>query len=202
MPAPLRDDGDGRELNPTLRLLDLAKKGDQRSLSELFHRYHLRLTNWAHGRLCPAARSQNETRDLVQIAFQKAFNSLDGFDYRHEGSFLGYLHQILRHEVANANRRWMKKKPTVELDGDHVDPAPDPLADVIESERQELFDRALATMTPYEQSLIRMREMGFKNSDIAEELDLPSPNAARMAVARAVERLAAIISAMTHDRTT
>jgi RNA polymerase sigma factor (sigma-70 family) len=200
VPDPLRDDGDGRDLNPTLRLLDLAKKGDQRALSELFHRYHIPLTNWAHGRLCPAARSQNETRDVVQISFQKAFQSLDGFDYRHQGSFLGYLHQILRNEIATTNRRWIKKKPTVELDGEHVDPAPDPFDVTAERERQELYERALATMTSYEQELIRMREMGMRNSDIAEELDIASSNAARMAVSRAVARLAAIIAAMTHDR--
>lgn len=190
---PSSQDGDGQALNPTRTLLERARAGDQRAFAQLFQRYHMALMRWAHGRLCASARGQNETRDLVHICLSKAFHSLDGFVYRHQGSFLGYLHEILKNEVASANRRWMTKKPSAELDGDYPDSALRPDEEYEAKERKERYERALASLTPREQELIVMREMGLTHAEIAAELDLPTANAARMAVTRAIERLAAAI---------
>lgn len=194
MDPSLCHDGDGsRDANPTWKLLERARNGDQRAFDQLFHRYHVPLMRWAHGRLCASARGQNETRDLVHISIGKAFSSLDGFVYRHQGSFLGYLHRILRNEVATMNRRWMARKPSSELEGDVPDSGPGPDDAYIEKERLEMYERALATLPTRDQELIRMREMGLSNPEIAIEAGLASPNAARMAVARAIQRLAAAI---------
>lgn len=191
---------DVTDLDPTSQLLERARKGDQRAFDQLFRRYHLALMRWAHGRLCASARGQNETRDVVHISLHKAFHSLDRFVYRRQGSFLGYLHEILRNEVASVNRRWMSKKPNAELDGDHPDPGPGPEGDYEERERLALYERALATLSVKDQELIRMREMGLTNSEIAEEAAFDKPNAARMAVTRAIERLAAALQGMLHER--
>jgi RNA polymerase sigma-70 factor (ECF subfamily) len=148
---------------------------------------------WAHGRLCASARCQNETRDLVHISIGKAFSSLDGFVYRNQGSFLGYLHRILRNEVATVNRLWMMRKPSAELDGNVADSGPGPDDAYVARERLEIYERALATLPTRDQELIRMREMGLTNPEVASEAGFASPNAARMAVTRAIERLAAAI---------
>jgi RNA polymerase sigma-70 factor, ECF subfamily len=200
MVLSVRQDGDVTDLDPTSQLLERARKGDQRAFDQLFRRYHLALMRWAHGRLCVSARGQNETRDVVHISLQKAFHSLDRFVYRHQGSFLGYLHEILRNEVATVNRRWRSKKPSSELDGDQPDPAQGPEADYEAKERLELYERALARLPAREQELIRMREMGLTNSEIAEEATFDTPNAARMAGTRAIERLGVELQGMLHER--
>ncbi|HYJ32905.1 MAG TPA: sigma-70 family RNA polymerase sigma factor [Candidatus Binatia bacterium] len=193
MVLPSSQDGDGQALNPTRTLLERARAGDQRAFDLLFQRYHMPLMRWAHGRLCASARGQNETRDVVHICFSKAFHSLDRFVYRHQGSFLGYLHEILKNEVVSMNRRWMGRKPSAELDGDYPDSALRPDEEYEGKERRERYERALASLTPREQELIVMREMGLTNAEIAVELGFSTPNAARMAVTRAIERLAAAI---------
>jgi RNA polymerase sigma-70 factor (ECF subfamily) len=200
MVLSVRQDGDDdRELNPTRRLLERARSGDQRAYDQLFHRYHMALMRWAHGRLCSSARGQNETRDVVHICLYKAFHSLDGFVYRHQGSFLGYLHEILRNEVATVNRRWMSRKPNAELDKEQPDPGPGPESEYEERQKLELYEQALATLPARDQELIRMREMGLTNAEIADEAGLATPNAARMAVARAIERLALTIQRVLHE---
>ena len=190
---PSSQDGDGQALNPTRTLIERARAGDQRAFDQLFLRYEMPLMRWAHGRLCASARGQNETRDVVLNCFSKAFNSLDRFVYRHQGSFVGYLHEILKNDVASMNRRWMTKKPSAELDGDYPDSALRPDEEYEGKERKERFERALAALTPREQELIVMREMGLTHAEIAVELELPTANAARMAVTRAIERLAAAV---------
>lgn len=190
VPSPPQDGDDPNTLNPTRLLLERARVGDQRAFDLLFQRYHLALMRWAHGRLCASARGQNETRDLVHICLSKAFHSLDGFVYRHQGSFLGYLHEILKNEVATVNRRWMARKPSAELDGDFPDSAPGPDEEYEGKERLQRYERALATLPAREQELIRMREMGLTHEAIATESGFSTPNAARMAVTRAIERMA------------
>lgn len=201
VPELCRDPSDGQGQNRTRELIDRARNGDQRAFDELYRRYQIPLTRWAHGRLCPAARGQNETADLVHISIFKAFHSLEGFVYRHEGSFLGFLHEILRNEVVSINRRWIAKKPNLDVDGDEPDSGPGPLEQLEEKERLELYERALNALTIRERDLIRMREMGLKHSEIAEEGDFPTANAARMAVTRAVANLAEVLRGMMHERT-
>lgn len=198
--SPCQDGDDDRDQNPTRKLLDRARNGDQRAFDQLFHRYHLALMRWAHGRLCTSARGQNETRDVVHISLYKAFHSLNGFVYRHPGSFLGYLHEILRNEVATVNRRWMSRKPDSEVTGDQPDPGPGPEGEYEEKERLALYERALATLPARDQELIRMREMGLTNAEVADEASIATPNAARMAVTRAIERLASVLQGILHEQ--
>jgi len=193
---------DGTRLNPTHRLLLRAHGDDQRAFTELYRRFQRPLMTWAHGRLCRQARGQNETRDLVHISISKAFLSVrkKEFDYRHPGAFVGFLHQILRNEVASINRQYLIRPPMQALSADHADPSTLPDRKVEDDERWALYERGLATLKQDDQLLIRLREMGMSHADIGEEVDL-TPNAARMAVKRAIDRLAEAIRRMLQQRT-
>jgi DNA-directed RNA polymerase specialized sigma24 family protein len=54
----------------------------------------------------------------------------------------------------------------------------------------ERYERALARLRPEDREAIVAREMGWTNAEIADMLRKPSANAARMAVERALLRLA------------
>ena len=72
-----------------------------------------------------------------------------------------------------------------------MDNARSPLEEAIGQEAIERYERALATLRREDRELVVARiELGYTNKEIAELLDRPTPNAARMAVERAIIRLA------------
>lgn len=179
-------------LNPTVRLLEAARNGDQRAFDLLYRRYQLRLTTWAHGRLCDAARSKNETGDLVLNSFLSAFQKVETFEYRRDNAFLGYLYRILYHEVATANRNAKRAPKVVPLEEGIVDGKVRADDQFVENERWERYEAALATLPLDVQGLIRMREMGLTFVQMGLEMG-KDPNTVRMAVTRALVKLSRAI---------
>jgi RNA polymerase sigma-70 factor (ECF subfamily) len=60
----------------------------------------------------------------------------------------------------------------------------------------DAYEAALATLPALQQEAVVMRiEMGFTHREVAEALELPSANAARMMVARALVRIAEAMDA-------
>ena len=75
-----------------------------------------------------------------------------------------------------------------------VDEAQSPLAQAVGRESLERYERALQQLTRQQQELIVMRmELGLDNAEMAAELG-SSPDAARMALRRAVTSLVAVLS--------
>jgi RNA polymerase sigma-70 factor (ECF subfamily) len=171
-------------------LLLRAKSGDEQARDELFSRYLPRVRRWAHGRLPAHSRSLLNTDDLAQEVLCRAVVSLDKFDPRHEGAFQGFLRQIMlnrvRDEVRSARRR-----PTVELEDEHFADDPSPVEHAIGREALERYEAALQRLKPQERELIVARcELDFSNDEIAALFDKPTSAAARVAVGRALVRLA------------
>jgi RNA polymerase sigma-70 factor (ECF subfamily) len=78
-----------------------------------------------------------------------------------------------------------------ELDSRIPDDATSPLAAAIRSETFERYEAGLAQLDPDERDAVVLRlELGFSYSEVAEALAKPSADAARMAVARALVKLA------------
>ena len=172
-------------------LLLRAKGGDPQAREELFSRYLPRVRRWAHGRLPAHSRSLLNTDDLAQEVLCRAIVSLEKFDPRHEGAFQGFLRQIIlnrvRDEVRSAGRR-----PTDELvEDDHFTSDPSPVELAIGQEALERYEAALERLKPQERELIVARcELDFSNEEIAVLFDKPTPAAARVAIGRALARLA------------
>jgi RNA polymerase sigma-70 factor (ECF subfamily) len=88
-------------------------------------------------------------------------------------------------------RRSAREPKATTLDGDHVATEASPLEAAIGVEALERYERALADLKPDDRAAIILRvEMDCTNEEIAAALKRPSPNAARMAVERALVRLA------------
>jgi RNA polymerase sigma factor (sigma-70 family) len=186
-----RSSNDRSRLPSSLTLLERAQAGDRAALDSLIARYLPRLQRWASGRLPRWARDMADTQDLVQETLFQTFKRIERFEPRGEGALLAYLRQAILNRVREELRRAKRRPPRSELDSQAEDNARSPLEEAIGQEALERYERALATLRREDRELVVARiELGYTNQEIAELLDKPTPNAARMAVERAIIRLA------------
>ena len=186
-----RSSNDGSQLHSSLTLLERARAGDRAALDSLIARYLPRLQRWASGRLPRWARDMADTQDLVQESLFQTFKRIERFEPRGEGALLAYLRQAILNRVREELRRAKRRPPRSELDSEAEDHARSPLEEAIGQEALERYERALARLRPEDRELVVARiELGYTNQEIAEILDKPTPNAARMAAERAIVRLA------------
>jgi RNA polymerase sigma-70 factor (ECF subfamily) len=178
------------QLESTARLIAQVREGDATARERLVLRYLPALQRWAHGRLPGHARDLADTCDLVQVAFLKALDRVAAFEPRREGAFLAYLRQILLNEIRGEIRRVGRRPGREPLDDDLPAASPSPLEQAISAEAIRGYEDALATLEDEErEGLILRVELGFTHRQVAEALGKPSPDAARMLVARAMVRL-------------
>jgi len=65
---------------------------------------------------------------------------------------------------------------------------------VLGREALAAYERALGRLTGEQHDAVVLRmELGFTHAEVAQALGLPTPNAARMAVARALVRLTEVL---------
>jgi RNA polymerase sigma-70 factor (ECF subfamily) len=180
-----------RPLESTARLLALVRQGDARARERLAGRYLAVLRRFAHGRLPPHARGLMDTDDLVQVTVVRALQHIETFEPRREGAFLAYLRQILLNQLRDEVRRVSRRPGRSELADNLADPGISPLERVIGSEAMDRYENALGRLTEEQRESVVLRlELGYSYSEIAEALDRPTDNAARMLVTRALVRLA------------
>lgn len=175
----------------TLTLLTRARAGDELALNDLFARYLPLLRRWASGRLPRWARDLAETPDLVQDTLVQVFRNITGFEHRGEGAFQGYLRQAVMNRIRNEIRNARGRPPHLDLD--EGAPANDrsPLEMAIGTEELERYEAALQRLRDEDRELIVARiELGLTFAEVADAFGKGSANTARMAVARAIARLA------------
>jgi RNA polymerase sigma-70 factor (ECF subfamily) len=175
----------------TFELVEKAKTGDAEALDRIFTRYLPALRRWASGRLPQWTRDLMSTDDLVQETFIRVMKGIDRFEMRHEGALHGYLRQAIVNRVRDEVRRGKRAPALTDIDERHADRDATPLELAIGQEALERYEAALTRLRPEEREAIIARvEMGLSYQEIAEALGKPTPEAARMAVSRALVRLA------------
>lgn len=150
-------------------------------------RYRPRLRRWAAGRVPNALRGRLDTEDLVQDALLRTISRLDAM--QRSGAFQAYL----RTAVLNGLRDAVRKKRETLLDDPSpiVDDGRTPAEIVIGRDLLRRYERALQDLGERERAAVISRlEWSMPYRDLADELDYPSPDAARVAVARALVKLA------------
>jgi RNA polymerase sigma-70 factor (ECF subfamily) len=148
------------------------------------------LKRWAHGRLPAAARGRLDTGDLVQEAALHAIANLETFEPRHVGAMQAYLRQSVVNRICDEVRRICRQPPPLELPDDHPSDRTSPEEDAIRAEEYDHYREAVLRLTPKDRALIVARiEMQWSLAEIAHRYKMPSVDAARMAVNRAVKRL-------------
>jgi RNA polymerase sigma-70 factor, ECF subfamily len=178
-------------VDTTFDLVERAKTGDTDALNDLFAKYLPSLRRWASGRLPRWTRDLMDTDDLVQETVVRAVKRIDRFESRHEGALQAYLRQAIVNRIRDEVRR-AKRAPMSEiLDDNAADKGASPLENAIGTEALERYEAALTRLRPEEREAIVARvEMEGSYLDVAQALGKPSPDAARMAVSRALLRLA------------
>jgi RNA polymerase sigma-70 factor (ECF subfamily) len=182
----------------TSDLLGRARAGDPRALETLFGRYLGPLERWASGRLPSWARDMVDTGDIVQETVIRFIRQIERFEPEREGALRAYLRKAVRNRIREELRRTSRKPPPEPMGEPPPDEAASPLEEAIAGEALERYEAALETLREEERDLIIARiEIGLSYPEIARHLHKPSPDAARMAVSRALVRLA---EAMGHER--
>ena len=176
---------------PSLELVRRAQKGDAAALDLLLGRYLPRMRRWARGRLPARARLDVDTDDMVQDALIRTCERLGEFEIRGDGALQAYLRQALRNRITDEVRK-AHHRPVEDVSLEkRPDEGPSPLEEAIGRETVESYESALASLTADErEGIIARVEMGMSYAEIAAALGKPSTDAARMAVSRALLRLA------------
>jgi len=173
----------------TIDLVARAKTGDRAALDALCARCLPALRRWARGRLPRHARGLLDTGDLVQETVLHALPRLAEFEPRHQGALQAYLRQAVANRIRDEVRR-AARRPTAELPADSPDVSPSPLERAIGRQGVERYEKALQRLRPEEREAIVNRiELQLSYEELAVALAKPTPNAARVAVTRAVARL-------------
>jgi RNA polymerase sigma factor (sigma-70 family) len=178
----------------TVQLLARAREGDQAALDEVFARAIPPLKRWASGRLPQWARDMADTDDLVQDAVINTLKRIDVFEYRGDAALQAYLREAVMNRIRN-ELRWKSRHTSPEtLDTAAPDEGLSPLETLMGKQTVEAYDEALAALEPHEREAIVGRvELGLSYEALAEAMGRPSPDAARMAVGRALLKLAKLL---------
>lgn len=179
------------ESEATLELLDRARAGDQSAVNALVARYLPRMQRWASGRMPIWARDVADTDDIVQEAVLRTFARLDTFEARREGSLQAYLRQAVLNRIRDELRRAASHTPAIEIDPHSPDPGASPFEHAVGSEMAERYEAALGSLSEDDREAIVARiELGGTYEEVALATGKPTADAARMAVGRALLRLA------------
>ncbi len=180
-----------RPILETNELLRLAHAGDSSARDALLARYLPRLQRWASGRLPRHARSLLDTTDLVQEVLLRVVQGFDRIEVRAPGVFQAYVRRAVLNRIRDELRRSGHRGNTGEPSPDLPDPAPSPLEQAVASDVLERYERALESLEPEEREILHLRlELDYPYEEIATLTGRPSADAARMAVKRAIRRLA------------
>lgn len=182
---------DSSDAHSSFALLQRARNGDEEACNELCARYLPRLRRWAHGRLPDWARQHLDTEDIVQDTLMQSVRQLPAFTPQHERAFCAYVSQALRNRLRDAVRRALTRPSGQPLSPDEPAGDPSPLEQAVGVQMMNRYDSALQRLREPDRELVVARvELGLDYEEIAGLLDKPSIPAARVAVSRALVRLA------------
>jgi RNA polymerase sigma-70 factor, ECF subfamily len=183
--APLISD------EPTIELVVRAREGDRLAVEALLERCLPSLKRWAHGRLPLAARGSLDTSDLVQETVLHVLRRLDHFQPRHVGAMQAYLRQSVINRIRDEVRRVVRQPAPVELSEEPASDLTSPLEGAIKTEAYERYRDALNELSSRDREMIVARvEAQWSVQEIAQKFGMRTTDAARMAVSRALRRLA------------
>jgi RNA polymerase sigma-70 factor (ECF subfamily) len=189
---PPDDEGESALLSdePTIELVVRAQTGDRHAVEALLQRSVPQLKRWAHGKLPAAARGSLDTGDLVQETVLHVLRRLDTFQPRHVGAMQAYLRQSVLNRIRDEIRKIGRHPAPSELPEDMPSEEPSPLERAVEAEAVTRYHQALTTLTPRDRQLVVARiEAQWSHDEIARHFGMSTPDAARMAVSRALRRL-------------
>lgn len=166
-PAPTNE-WEGHD-SPTLNLLRRARGGDSSATIEIFKRYEDYIASMIRFRVTGLARRRIGEEEVFQQAFLHAFEQIQNFDYRGEGSFRRWIYRVVRNKLTDLIRMEQRRSDLLtpegelHLDGDGLSamqesPAKSPSMDMRRREKDAAVHQAMSQLSKLEQELIYLRE--------------------------------------------
>ena len=162
---------------------------DAADLETFFTLQLRRLRRWAHGRLQRRLRGGDDTSDVVQDVLLRTIGRLDLLRPRTHRALAAYLRTAVRHRLIDVHRRESRWQ-VVELDDRlHASDA-SPFQRAVDADTWRRYRAALETLSSRDRELVVGHlELDYSHAQLGCMIGR-SPNAARMALARAMARLA------------
>lgn len=205
-PSPAEDP------SASLMLIRKAQEGDNEAYEELFKRYYPRVYRMVRRQMGNQPRVDGDSMDVLQEAMIQAIRGFDRFEVRSQPALIAWFARIVKNRLRDDHRRRFaaKRDAGCEKVMHHISrayqsgsirfEAPDsgPLPEDQLMLKEELggLQQALVQLDPKQRELILLRkrdDLGW--SEIAERLEFPSADAARMAYGRAKLDLRRALSA-------
>jgi RNA polymerase sigma factor (sigma-70 family) len=178
----------------TATLLHLVRGGDGSAKERLCALYMPILQRWAAGQMPRQHRDLVDTSDLTQITLLRVLDQIDSFQPRHEGAFLAYLRSALINAIRDEIRRSLVRGGGRSDDIDDMQWRP-MIAEATGLDTLVEYEQALTKLSVDERELVLLRfEFGLSFQEIADATERASPDAARMAVKRALAALAKLLN--------
>ena len=180
-------------------ILERVRRGSASAIEVLFTRYSPWVRSRVRGRLPQWARNGITTSDLAQDVLHHTFARLQWFESKHMSALRGYLRRAVENRVQDELRRATRR-----LNDRHVTPPPEPLrpSEDASPQHQQLLNKemwkryrdGLKGLRDRDRRLIVGRaELGYSYRQLAAIERLPSADAARKALKRAVIRLSKVM---------
>lgn len=199
---------------PTEALVDAASAGSLPAVEVLLERYLPELRAYVRLRAGPTVRARESVSDLVQSTCREVLANVDRFRWGGEVGFRRWLYAsalrriVDKHEFHRAQKRDVEREVTHAALGGEAATSPGPLdlgayaaslstpsGVAVAREQSERLERAFDALTDEQRELIvQSRLMGVSHDELAEGLG-KSKGAVRVALHRALARLAAELDA-------
>ena len=184
----------------------LAQQGHGDAMNEIFARYSDRVRKIVGMRLGSEMRAVEDSGDILQKAFVDAFRNLDRFTMRDESSLLRWLATIAKNRILESQRSGLaarrdrrREVPIEAPDGaGGVRSLPllanlcTPSMEIGRAEEAGTVRDCISSLPErYREVIIQRDYVQSSWAEIAEELDFPSPDAARALYDRGLNKLGA-----------
>jgi RNA polymerase sigma-70 factor (ECF subfamily) len=170
-------------------LADAARAGDGEAWEILYRRAYPKLLAYARRRL-----DADAARDAVAETMARAVARIDKFSWT-GGGFDAWLFGILRHVVLDVQRARARRREAGPAVVDHADDGSDPLHHLLRSEEALALRAAFARLGAEDRELLELRVVARLSSDEVAAVLGKRAGAVRMAQARALGRLRALLEA-------
>jgi RNA polymerase sigma-70 factor, ECF subfamily len=192
-----------KEPLPETELLRRARAGDEGAMRVLFERHVEGLRRRVRRGLPAIARRKVADSDVIQEAYLAAYQRLEQFEDRGEGSFGKWLAGILDHKIRDEVRRYLGtgkraagREQTLPSAAGEV-PLPSrqrtPHSQAVATEDLDRLRACMDRLTPADREILDLvHRQGLKFTEAAERLGV-TPDAARMRHGRALSRVAELM---------
>ncbi len=179
------------------RLLERVQRGSRGAAEALFARYGSWLRRWTRGRLPHRVRGSLDTSDLVQESLRYMFTRLEWFESKRASSLRAYLRRDVENRIRDELRRATRRRHAIAPEQPvRMSEAGAPqLRRLVDEEAWRRYVDGLRRLRSRDRRLIAGRlELGYNYRQLALVERMASPDAARMALRRALIRLGDVMA--------